>query len=61
MMLSLECTFIGETMPLNSEEHWSAYKETVGGSQDKTQRKVDSQLHIELSRCAYPFDARSPV
>lgn len=53
-------------MPLDSEFHWEAYKESVLASQDKSfelfaTKVVHARLHIDLNRCASSCDVRSPV
>ena len=53
-------------MPLDSEFHWEAYKESVLASQDKSfelfaTKVVRARLHIDLNRCASSYDVRSPV
>ena len=53
-------------MPLDSEFHWEAYKESALTSQDKSfelfaMKVVCARLHIDLNRCASSCDVRSPV
>lgn len=55
-----------KTMPLVSEFHWEAYKESVLASQDKSfelfaTNKVGARLHVDLNRHASSCDVSSPV
>jgi hypothetical protein len=54
-----------KTTRINSEQHWTVYREMVVESQDKalalfTTKRVDNNLQLDLNRRASPIDARSP-